>query len=571
MVVGLLLVILAVVLVTLAVRKANAGEGSGRPSDGHAVRRFFQFLLLYGLLVVVGVGLSGLLGRLLEWDVLVAGDEAALARDLAFTVVGVPVFVGVALWSRRRFVADSDEARSLGWAFYVTAASLTSLVLAMTGLGQVLQWATGLSDYSGGGLAGFLVWGASWGAHWWLDARVTPPDHSRVHHLAGSLIGLATAATGLAGVLAGALRSLWGLGGETVLAGDGSPMLRGLVILAVGAPVWFVYWIRTSARLGRDPLWFAYVLLAGVGGGLVTAITSASTLLYSVLVWLVGDPGAADAATHFENAPTATAAAAVGVLVWWYHQAVLKAAGPGARTEVRRIYEYLMAGVGLLAAAAGLTTAVVALIEALTGTERVIVGGSTVNTLLAAATLLAVGGPVWWIYWRRIESVAKSDPAGELMSTTRRVYLFVLFGLGGVAAVVALLVGVYLLFEDVVDGTLGAETVRRMRFSIGVLLTTAAIAAYHWAVYRSDREHAPAAVKTHGPRYVLLVGPADHEIAREVAHRTHGRVQAWSRTDDGLATWSVDEVMSALRDTTSDEVIVLAEAEGLRAIPVHRR
>lgn len=567
---GLLLVVLVVVLVALAIRKANARERGGAP-DGHAVRRFFQYLLLYGLLIVVGIGLSGLLGRLLEWDVLVTGGEAELARDLAFTVVGVPVFVGVALWSRSRYAADTDEARSLGWAFYVTAASLTSLVMGMTGLGQVLEWATGVSDYSGGGLATFLVWGVLWGAHWWLDARVTPREHSRVHHLAGSLIGLATAATGLAGVLAGALRSLWGLEGDAVLAGDGSLILQGLVTLAVGAPVWFVYWVRTAARQERDALWIAYVLLAGVGGGLVTAIGSASTLVYSVLVWLVGDPGSSDAAKHFENAPSAAAAAVVGILVWWYHQAVLEGAGAEVRTEVRRIYEYLMAGIGLLAAAAGLTTVVVAFIEAVTGTEGVVVGGSTANTLLGAATLLAVGGPVWWLYWRRIQAAARSAPAAELMSPTRRVYLFILFGLGGVAAVVALLVGVYLFFRDVVDGTVGAETLRRMRFSIGVLLTTAGIAAYHWAVYRADREHVPAAVKTHGPKFVLLVGPADPEIAREVAHRTHGRVQAWSRTDDGLATWSVDEVMAALGETTADEVIVLSEAGGLRAIPVHRR
>ena len=567
---ALLLVILVVVLVSLAIRRAGAREGVGA-ADGHAVRRFFQYLLLYGLLVVVGIGLSGLLGRLLERDVLLTADEVDLARNLAFTVVGVPVFVGVALWSRRRFLADADEARSLGWAFYVTAASLTALVLAMTGLGQVLEWATGLNDYSGHGLAAFLVWGALWGAHWWLDARVTPPEHSRVHHLAGSLIGLATAATGLAGVLGAALRSLLGLEGGAVLAGDGSPMLRGLVTLAVGAPVWLVYWVRTTARRERDPLWLAYVLLVGVGGGLVTAIASASTLVYSVLVWLVGEPRSTDAAEHFDSAPTAAAAVVVGLLVWWYHQAVLEAAGAEARTEVRRVYEYLMAGIGLLAAATGLTTLVVALIEAVTGTERVVVGGSTVNTLLAAATLLAVGAPVWWLYWRRIQTAADSAPTAELMSTTRRVYLFILFGLGGVAAVIALLVGVYLFFADVVDGTVGPETLRSMRFSIGVLLTAAAIAAYHWAVYRADQMQVPAVVEAHGPKFVLLVGPADPEIAREVAHRTHGRVQAWSRTDDGRTTWSVDEVMAALGSTSADEVIVLSDAEGLRAIPVHRR
>ena len=107
-----------------SIRKAGAG-GTAGPADGHTVRRFFQYLVLYGLLVVVAVGLSGLLGRLLDRDVLVSADEAQLARDLAFTVVGVPLFAGVALWSRRRLADDPAEARSLGWAFYVTAASLT--------------------------------------------------------------------------------------------------------------------------------------------------------------------------------------------------------------------------------------------------------------------------------------------------------------------------------------------------------------------------------------------------------------------------------------------------------------
>ncbi|HEX2858527.1 MAG TPA: DUF5671 domain-containing protein [Propionibacteriaceae bacterium] len=575
MIVSLVVGIALIVAVVLVARRFTAGAAAGGSSEAHAVRRFFQYLLLYGLLMVVGVGVSGLLGRLFDGQLRLAGDEAGLARDLAFTVVGIPLFAGVALWSRSRFRAGPEESRSLGWAFYVTAASVTALVFAMTGLGQVLEWAFGLSDYSGRSAATVVVWGGLWAAHWWLGARVTPPEHVRLHHLVGSLIGLATAATGLVGVLGAALRTLLGLQEATLVTGQGSPILRGLAVLLVGAPVWVVYWYLTARRDDRHPLWWVYVLLAGVAGGLVMAITAASTLLYSVLVWLVGDPGAADARTHFQSAPTAAATAAVGVLLWWYHQAVLRGAGQAARTEVRRVYEYLMAGIALLAGAAGLTVAVVALIEALAGNRQVLVGNGVVNTLLAAFTLLIVGGPVWWIYWRLIHEAADADPAAELMSTTRRVYLFVLFGVGGIAAVISLLVGVYMLFEDVVNGVVGAETLRRMRVAIGVLLATAAISAYHWTVYRSDRKRAPSVAAEHEPRYVLLVGPADREVAREVAHRTHGRVQVWSRTDDGAHPWSADDVMAALDAMRTDrpavdEVIVLSDAEGLRAIPVHR-
>ena len=242
-------------------------------------------------------------------------------------------------------------------------------------------------------------------------------------------------------------------------------MRDGLVLLGVGAPVWIVDWARTASRYERDALWLAYVLLIGVGGGLVTAIASTSTLLYDVLVWLVGEPGGATATEHFDGAPNAAAAAVVGALVWWYHQALLKAGGAEARTEVRRVYEYLMAGIGLGAAAAGLVMVLAALVEAVTG--GAFVGGDAVNTLLAALTLLAVGGPVWWVYWRQLQAATRAAPAHELASPTRRVYLFVLFGLGGLAAVVALIVGVYLLFRDLVEGTAGAETLRRMRLPIG--------------------------------------------------------------------------------------------------------
>jgi hypothetical protein len=566
---GLLFLVLVAVLVAVAVRRMGA-RSPERPPDGQALRRFFQYVLLYGLLIVVCIGLSGLLGRLLERDVLLAVDTSELARNLAFTVVGVPVFAGLALWSRRRLAADEDEARSFGWAFYVTAAAVTSLLVAMGSLGQVLEWAVRQSDYNGRGLAAFLVWGASWGAHWWLDVRITPREHARLHHLAGSLIGLVTAATALAEVLSGAVRALLDLTGNALLAETGNPPLRSLVSLAVGAAVWLVYWVRTAARQERDALWSAYVLLAGVGGGLVTAIAGASTRAYSLLVWVMGDPRTADAGTHFQYAPPEAAAAVVGLLVWWYHQALLQRAEVRARTEVDRLYEYLMAGIGLLAAAAGLITAVVALLEAGTGQERVIVGPSSVTTFLAAATLVAVGAPLWWVYWRRIRAAAAAAPLAELGSRVRRAYLLLLFGLGGIAAVVALLTGVFLFFEDAVGGALGAETIRRMRFAIGVLLTTATVAAYHWAVYRTDRALAPAGAPALGPRFVLLVGAADPGLAHEVARRTHGRVQAWSRTDDDLPPLSVDAVMGALEGTTAGEVIVISDVGGVRAIPVHR-
>lgn len=564
--IGPLLLVVLVVLAVVGVRRVMDRE-RGPVAETHAIRRFFQYALLLGSLVVMAVGLSGLLGRALDRSPVLAADDVALARNLAFTVVGVPLYTGLALWSRRRLVTDPLERTSIGWAFYLTTASLTSLVVAMTALQSTLTWAFDVGPDAFGALARVVVWGVVWAAHWWVHSRFVPVDRSKVHHLAGSLTGLVTAATGLGTLLGGALWALFFSGSDAIVSGS-EEALRGAITLAVGAPVWFLYWVRTASRQERDPMWLGYVLLPGVAGGLVTALVSGATVLYSALVWFVGDPQFSDAVRHFNDVPWAAGAALTGGVVWWYHQAVLEEAHLPARTEVRRVYEYLMSAIGLLAAAAGLTMLVVAGVEALTRTDAVILGQSAVNTLLASATLLLVGAPVWWFYWHRIQRAFLSAPADEALSPTRRAYLMVLFGVGGVAAVVALIVGVYLFFEDAVQGTVSSETLRSMRVPIGILLSTGAIAAYHWSVHQSSRGAAPAAVQ--GPRYVLLVGPADPEIAKAVAHATGGRVQAWSTEGPGTP-WSVDAVLAALAAAPDQEVLVLSDVSGVHAIPVHRR
>jgi hypothetical protein len=566
MIIGLLLPVAIVVVVVVLLVRRSKGSRPGPATDTHGVRRFFQYLLLYGLLVVVAVGLAGLLGRFLDGRVLAGQDDVALARNLAFVVVGVPLYTVVALWSRRRLVADPTERASLGWAFYHAAAGLTSLVTAMVSLHQVLSWLIASEPQNRPALARLVVWTAVWGAHWWLHRRLVPPERSRLYHLAGSLIGLGTAATGLAELLGGAVWTLvFARSGD--LLEVGSQWRGGAVTLLVGAPVWVLYWRLTASRDERDPAWLGYVLLAGVGGGLVVTVVAASSALHTTLVWFVGDPRITDASLHFHDVPLAAAAAAVGLLAWWYHRTVLGEARTVPRTEVQRVYEYLMAGIGLVAAAVGLTILVAAAAEALTRTRTELLSGSAVNTLLGAATVLAVGAPVWWLYWQRAQRAGGSAPVVECSSPTRRTYLVLLLGLGSVTAVVATLVAVYLLFEDAVSGTVGAPTLRSMRFALGILLSTGAVAAYHWAIFQSDRPYASTTGHHGVERQVILVGPPDPDIARAVAKATGYRVQAWQTRDVGTP-WSLDDVVAALDSVDDGDVLVLSDGAGLRAVPV---
>ncbi len=558
-------VVMLVLLVFVMTARSGAGHGA-KQGLGTAVRRFFQFGLQFGLVCVVAVGLSSLIARPLQPAVLAAANQADLARGLSFTIVGIPLLWGIARWTRRRMAEDAREALSLGWSFYLAVAELTSLAIAAFALQDVIMWAARAGEYDAGAISRVVVWGAVWWVHRRLTRVTTAEGILRDHELAGAAIGLWLAGMGMADLLATIIHSFTPFASTELVASPDHPVMRATAGVVVGAGIWTIYWLRKAQTAARTLHWQAYVLLAGVGAGLVVAIVSASIVLYQTLVWFLGVPDSPDAATHFSGSMDATGAFVAGAVIWWYHRSVLAEGRAERRDEARRVYEYLMAFVALMAAAAGCMILLVAMLEAVTAAVQV-AGPGAGNTLLLAATLLLVGTPIWWWFWRGIEGAKRTQPAAEVASPSRRVYLFLLFGMVGVAAVIAMLVAVYLLFDDLVSGRLGLATLRGMRWGLGIVVTAAIVAQFHWRMYRGERTL--GADEQRGPRFVLLVGPPDASIADAVAARTHGRVQAWAGVDVH-GTWSVDAVMSALEGSPAEELVVVAEAAGLRAIPIRR-
>ncbi len=564
---GLLTLAVPVLLIVWAVR--HAGHRTGAPrADAHSVRRFFQYLLLYGLLIVATSGVSDLLGLPLQEQSLAGDDSSLLARALTFVVFGLPMFVLLAVWSRRHLESDPDEARSLGWAFYATIAPLTAVVVAMTTLQGVAATALAGHGADWPGLVHGAVWVAVWLAHLTVSGRMLDESRRQGQLVLGALIGLGTSISGLVALLAAAVAALVLEPSTTSLVSDPRALTDAAATVGVGVPVWIVYWERRFSRARRTSLWFAYVLPIGVGGSSVLAVVGASLTVYQVLVWTVGDPGGASAVQHFSGTPAAGACVVVGLLSWWYHRHVLVAAAPG-RTEVTRVYEYLMSGVALSAAAVGVALVVVALVDALLP-ARVAIGAAVTNPLLAAVTLLVVGGPLWWAYWSHIGRVARAAGAVELESPSRRVYLVVLFGIGGIAAVVSVLVAAFLVIQAVLQSGVDAAVVRDLKVPVAVLLTTAVVSGYHGAVYRDDRSRLPVAATRHGPRYVLLVGAPDDGIGRAVAHLTGARVDVWTRADGTAGPWVVDDVVAAVSSSDADAVTVVAGPAGLETVGMQR-
>jgi len=561
-------IVFPIVLVVGAVRLFGNRTGS-RGIDAHSVRRFFQYLLLFGLMIVVAVGLSDLLGLLSHETVLAGEHRSTLARALTFSVFGVPMFALLAVWSRRRLQREPDEERSLGWAFYATVAPLTALVVAMGALHNVVSAALSNQGFDWPALAPFVVWSALWFVHWTVAKRMLDADRRQGQLVLGSLIGLGTAVAGLVWLIGESLDALLVNQASTLLVQQQHPLAQAAATVVVGVLVWVVYWFTSFSKARRTTLWFGYVLPVGVGGSLILAVVGASIVGYQSLVWLIGEPASTQAAQHFERAPTAAACALVGAVSWWYHRQVFAAATP-ERMEVTRIYEYLMAGIALLAAAVGVTMVVVTVVESLVPVAAVEVGTAVVNSLLSGVTLLLVGGPLWWVFWSRIGRATRDGGPEELGSPTRRAYLFVLFGLGGVAAVIAVLVAAYLGIQDALQGGLDAQVLREMRIPVAILLATGAISGYHWAVYRDDRSRLPQVAPRHGPRYVLLVGAPDGSIGGAVERLTGARVDVWVRADGLAGPWAVDDVVAAVNQSGADAITVVAGPAGLETVGMQR-
>ena len=181
------------------------GQRQGaRPVDGRCVRRFFQYVLLYGLMVVVATGLAELLGLLLEQPSIVGDDRTALARSLTFTLFGIPMLALAAAWTRRNHRRDPEEAQSLGWVAYVTALALTALALTMTGVHDVASTALAGDGLAGSGLAGAVVWAGVWWGHWVLAHRMLGPGRRLPLLFLGSLVGLVVSVVGLVLLLSSA-------------------------------------------------------------------------------------------------------------------------------------------------------------------------------------------------------------------------------------------------------------------------------------------------------------------------------------------------------------------------------
>lgn len=555
--IGLLVAAIPVVVVVVVVVAATRRKPGQPLVPGVSIRRFFQYLLAFGLVVTVAVGASITAVYLAEG--LRPSGRRDLVEGATTAIVGGLLLAGVAWWIARD-LRRPEERRAAGWRWYLAVTNLVAMAVTAVATGLALDAAlAGRFDAAPAAVAG--VWAVVWLVHRWLEHATVPPAERAVHLFLGSLAGLGAMATGIVLTL-GALGRVAFTSGA-LFVGGGSQLTGGLAVLVVGVAVWAGHWLLGYRHAERRPAWLVLVLPVGVGGGTVLAVVGASRALYQVLVWFVGAPVESTAAQHFTATPTALAAAVTGIGLVAYHRAVL---GGGAVTaEVARVHRYLVSGLALGAAAVGLGLVISAGLGGLGPTPLV---GSDRNALLAALTLLGVAGPLWWYYWRGIARALAEDPVPETESPSRRIYLVVLFGLLAVVAAGAIIVAAVAFVRELVEGSSATTAVHAVRGALGVIVAAGTVAWYHGVVFRADRARLAAAAPAPGvlaaARFtrVVLVGPQDDTVTAAV-RSTGPEVETW--VSDATGPWGAEAVLAALAPLPGGVAVVISEPDGPRA------
>lgn len=567
----LFLLVVLLLFVAAAVWAFGRIRRHGEAGDGEsALVRLILLALLLGSSILLTTGTAGLLERLFGvGSALVRRGAGDLARDLSFVVVGGLAAALLWAWTLARLRRSPSERRSLLWGVYVGTALTISLVVAavhaITLLGDLIG-----PDVAAPALHGsrVLAWGAFWGWHRrvWADPDTRPERIPNFAVLVGSAFGLAAGATGVGIVLGELFGDAYRAATGTAIVRSGSSLDEGIAAAVVGAAVWIWHWWFSARKLEQRGGWLVHTLGVGVLGGLMTVLVAAGSVLFAVLEWWFARPAGVGAASHFEVVAGSSAAAVVGGAVWIYHRGVLRDPERAYRTEPGRAYRYLQAGIGLVAAAAGLGVVVAAVFQGLAG--PIAAAGGAVTTLLRGVTAVTVGAPLWATTWRDVQRAVAADPEAELTGTWRRVYLVAVFGAAGVAALVTLVVIAFRLFETALEGASLSSFLDASSTAFGILVASGTVAGYHLAVWRRDRA-AGLRPRRRVASVLLVAGPDDAALADTIRRATGAKVIRYET--DGVVQVPLSEIAEALQAIDGERVLVVREGDRVRIVPYRPR
>lgn len=439
------------------------------------IRRFYVYAVVVVSLIVMLIAVDDLVRALA--DVLLGakgtavGDSSylrnAIARNTGTLLVATPLFL-VHWYLLRRLLSQTVERVSALRKLALYGLALFALAIGAVNFHIWLQQAItlllggnsgdwGVSSQAAEWLYLMLISVISGGLAWFLlqqlradgDAGQEDGWAGTVRRIFQNVVGIGgfvTALFGGAELMHVPLRMLLeqvDTGQVTAGSFDWAEMAgRGAASLLIGLLIWRINWRAWDGLIAARPAEAAtalrrFYLYVATLISAAAAVTPAAILLSDILRRLFGYPSG----SPLSSLASAVSLIALGVVAWRWHwgQVQSEAARYGDSPEsanVRRLYYYLVAAIGLVLLWLGLVDLLRLLLDWL------FVGGWSLDEFRAGQaanglSLLAVGAPVWVIHWRAVQRAAEGEAAtarAERRSGPRRAYLY------GVALAGALLI-----------------------------------------------------------------------------------------------------------------------------------
>lgn len=478
------------------------------------VRRWYIFLVCLVSLQATALSAIVLLQNLLTARATTSTTE--LAMEIAVTVIGGPVFLAHWLWAQRLAARDPEERAATLRRFYLY---LTLAIFLGATAGTTYELLANLSalvfgvvrinfEYSPAGttttevlrnLIGMAGFGLFWFYHWRIiraDSVAAPEVETsavvrRLYVLGMSAVGVNMTTLGVVHVMRWLM---FQVGGTAEIAGLSRATLgEDIATLLIGAALWFFFWRWAQSLFGsatpaeresalRKFYLYAIVFLAALG-----AVANATLILAGIFRALLGLEPQGDLR---DPLPLVLGLAAL----WAYHAYLLredeKVVGEVSRQAgIRRIYHYLVAGIGLAAFLVGVGGDLSVLIRLVAATNSF---GDALREQLAWFTAaLAAGLPVWFLPWRRAQTLATTAGPGGLddrRSIVRKIYLYLYLFVATMTVLGSLVYIVYRVLTLILGEGSSADLGSDLGQAIAYALIAVGVWLYHGSAVRSDNQ-----------------------------------------------------------------------------------
>jgi hypothetical protein len=477
----------------------------------NTARRWYIYLVCAISLQAVTWAVIALLRNLLARG---GGGVASIAFQIATIIIALPLFLVHWLWAQRLAAREVSE-REAGlrglYHYGMMAGFLGPVIANAYSLFAFLLWlaadrpgydpAEAYADSPVRGILYHLIAIMVCAVLWFYQQRVVVEDSKsitegdnfatvrRLYLFVFSAWGLIMTTLAVIHMIRWIMFQFGSGNDVLVLGGNIGYLMDEVARLMVGVPLWLIFWRQAQSMFSgpsqaeQESALRKFYLYTTVFAAALSAVTNMTLILAGLLRRVLGLPSQGDIRTPLPII--------LGMAVLWaYHAFALRedaarSSESAKQGGIRRLYLYLIAGIGLAAFLVGLSGDISVLIRLFS--QRF--ADSLRESLAWFTAALITGLPVWLIPWRQaqLEAVALTPEGVEARrSVVRKIYLyFYLF----VATMTVLSSAVYILYRllslalgERGEGNLATGIAQAVAYAlVGVLVWL-----YHGSALRGD-------------------------------------------------------------------------------------